>query len=55
LNLRNLSSPQSGINWALERFVDRDCEGAVELAVLIVVLVVAGAMIPGDPRIVYFR
>jgi hypothetical protein len=32
-----------------------DCEGNMELAVVIVVLVVAGAMIPGNPKIRFFR
>jgi hypothetical protein len=30
-------------------------EGKMELAVVIVVLVVAGAMIPGNPKIRFFR
>jgi len=29
--------------------------GAMELAIVIVVLVVAGAMIPGNPKIRFFR
>jgi len=31
------------------------CEGNMELAVVIVVVLVAGAMIPGNPKIVFFR
>ena len=37
------------------RFAGRLCEGSMELAVVIVVLIVAGAMIPGDSKIPFFR
>jgi hypothetical protein len=33
----------------------RPGEGKMELAVVIVVLVVAGAMIPGNPKIHFYR
>jgi hypothetical protein len=32
-----------------------DGEGSMELAVVILVVVVAGAMIPGNPKIRFFR
>jgi len=39
----------------LRRLPRQDGESDMELAVVIVVLVVAGAMIPGNPKIHFFR
>jgi hypothetical protein len=32
-----------------------DLEGVMELALLVVVLIAAGVIIPGDPHILFFR
>jgi hypothetical protein len=44
---------QEEVSWALLLYASR--EGNMELAVVIVVVVVAGALIPGSPKIHFFR
>jgi hypothetical protein len=52
----NLRYRQKNVSCTLVVALQRQhCEGNVELVIVIVVALVAGAMIPGNPRIRFFR
>ena len=52
----NLSYLLEKLGWALAvRLLGQSREGNMELAIVIVVVVVAGAMIPGNPGVRFFR
>jgi len=52
----NLRYRQENVSWTLVVELQwQYCEGNVELVIVIVVMLVAGAMIPGNPGIRFFR
>jgi hypothetical protein len=50
-----LSSSPVDVSYQLGAACEASSEVKMELVVVIVVLIVAGAMIPGNPEILFFR